>query len=146
MQPFIKAAMGVALCFSAAFAWAQSDATEETFRVRIELAGQSLTATLEDNPTTRDLMSMLPLELPGRDFMHFEKIAYLPRELTTEGAPPSYTPVEGDFGYFAPWGNLALFHDDWNPSPGLVYLGRFDGPVDALRIKGEMPVRVELIE
>ena len=117
-----------------------------TFRVRIGLAGRSLTATLVDNPTTRDLVSLLPLELPGKDFMHFEKIAYLPRKLTTRDAPPSYTPVAGDFAYFDPWGNLALFHDDWRPSPGLVHLGRFDGPVDALRIKGEMPVRVELIQ
>lgn len=122
------------------------NAITRTYRVRIQLAGRSLTATLVDNPTTRDLVSLLPLDLPGRDFMHFEKIAYLPRKLTTHEAPPSYTPVAGDFGYFDPWGNLALFHDDWRPSSGLVYLGRFDGPVDALRIKGEMPIRVELMK
>lgn len=129
-----------------ASALAPRNAGAQTYRVRIQLAGRSLTATLVDNPTTRDLVSLLPLDLPGKDFMHFEKIAYLPRKLTTREAPSSYTPVAGDFGYFHPWGNLALFHEDWQPSPGLVYLGRFDGPVDALRIKGELPIRVELVK
>lgn len=131
---------------AAAPASAPRNAISRAYRVRIQLAGRSLTATLVDNPTTRDLVSLLPLDLPGRDFMHFEKIAVLPRKLTTHEAAPSYTPVAGDFGYFDPWGNLALFHDDWRPSSGLVYLGRFDGSVDALRIKGDMRVRVELMK
>jgi hypothetical protein len=125
---------------------AESNLTQTTYSVRVTLGGQSLTATLQDSPTTRELISMLPLDLPGRDFMHFEKIADLPRKLTTEGAPSSHTPTAGDFAYYHPWGNLALFHADWNPSPGLVLLGRFDGPVDALRNKGNMPVRIEIIE
>lgn len=132
-------------CLFALTLWS-TPALAETFHIRIDLGADHVTATLEDNPTTRDLMSLLPLDLPAKDFMHFEKIAYLPRDLTTEGAPDSHTPVAGEIAYFAPWGNLAMFHADWNPSPGLVYLGHFDGPLDPLRIKGEMTVRVSRID
>ncbi len=113
-------------------------------RLKLVVYGQMLTARLIANPTTRDLLSLLPLPgLPARDFMHFEKIAYLPRKPRTEGAPASHTPAAGDLGYFAPWGNLALFHDGWQPSAGLVLLGRFEGLVAALRIQGETTVRAE---
>lgn len=111
-------------------------------RIRIEIGSQALPVHLLDNPTTRDLLSLLPLELTGKDFMTSEKLAYLPRKLTTRDAPNSFTPVAGDFAYYAPWGNLALFHADGQPSPGLVLLGRFEGPVDVLRIKGEVTLRV----
>ena len=130
------------LLTSAGAAWSQTGQIQPTIRIRLDIGGQVLTATLFDNPTTRDLLSLLPLALTAKDFMSFEKLAYLPRKLTTQGAPASYTPAAGDVGYYDPWGNLAFFHDKWNPSPGLVLLGRFEGAIDVLRIKGDTPVRI----
>jgi hypothetical protein len=124
-------------------AGAQTASMKGALRIRIDVGGQVLTATLADNPTTRDLMSQLPLVLTAKDFMATEKVAYPPRKLSVDAAPASYTPVEGDLCYYGPWGNLALFYASGKPSPGLVLLGRFDGPVDALRKQGEIAVRIE---
>lgn len=119
-----------------------ANAQQSATRLRLTLGSQALAVRLVDNPSTRDLLTLLPLDLTAKDFMSNEKLAYLPRKLTTQGAPPSITPVAGEFCYYAPWGNLALFHADGEPSPGLVMLGRFEGPVDALRVKGEVALRV----
>ena len=57
-------------------------------RIRLTFNNQSMTATLYDNPSARDLMSLLPLDLTIDDYGNNEKIAYLPRKLTEEGSGP----------------------------------------------------------
>lgn len=80
-------------------------------------------ATLEDNVATQSFLAMLPLELELSDYHNTEKIAYLPDALDTQGMPKAMDPEVGDFTYFAPWGNIALFYKDFGHSPGLVKLG-----------------------
>jgi hypothetical protein len=46
--------------------------------------------------------------------------------------------------YYAPWGNLALFHKDFRYSEGLVRLGRIDSGIEALRRKGPLKVTIEI--
>ena len=93
-------------------------------KIRLTINGQSATATLDDNPTARDFLSMLPLALTLEDYASTEKIAYPPRKLSTQGAPAGIDPEIGDITYYAPWGNLAIFREDFRHSPGLVKLGR----------------------
>ena len=78
-------------------------------RLRFSFADQDFTATLEDNPSARDLFSMLPLDLTISDYSTNEKIAYLPRKLTEDGSGSFGNEAVGDICYYAPWGNLALF-------------------------------------
>ena len=51
-------------------------------RIRLAFNGKSMTATLYDNPSARDLVSLLPLDLTIDNYGNNEKIAYLPRKLT----------------------------------------------------------------
>ncbi|PDS78599.1 cyclophilin-like fold protein [Rhizobium sp. L43] len=113
-------------------------------RIRIGFNKLTLTATLFDNPTARDLVSMLPLNLTIEDYGRNEKIVHLPRKLTEEGSGPFENEQPGDLCYFKPWGNLALFYADyrWN---GLIRLGRFDNGFEPLLVRGEYPVRIERI-
>ena len=90
------------------------------------------TATLDDNETANDFAALLPLSLPLKDYAASEKIADLPRKLTTRGAPAAHTPWAGDVSYYAPWGNLAIFYKDGERSEGLVRIGRVDSSLDAL--------------
>lgn len=76
-----------------------------------------------DSQAGRDFVSMLPLTLTFRDYASTEKIADLPRRLSTEGAPAGHEPSAGDFTYYAPWGNLAMFYRDFRYGNGLVPLG-----------------------
>lgn len=111
-------------------------------RMLCRFAEQSFTVTLNDSPTARDLLSLLPLELTIEDYSTNEKIAYPPRKLSTEGAGPFDDERPGDFCYYAPWGDIVFFHAGYRYSRGLIRLGRIDGPVDPLLVKGTFPLRL----
>ena len=51
----------------------------------------------------------------------------------------------GDVTYYAPWGNLALFHRDFEYSSGLVKLGALHSGIEALRRRGRLTVTIERI-
>ena len=112
-----------------------------TMKVQLELEGAVLSVVLEDSAAARDFASMLPLTLTLEDAAT-EKIAHLPRKLSTKDAPPGIDPEVGDIAYYAPWGNLAIFYKDFGYSAGLVKLGRLDSGVATLQRRG--PLRVTL--
>jgi len=72
-------------------------------RLRFTFADQKFTATLEDNLSARDLVSMPPLDLTITDPSTNEKIAYLPRKLTEDGSGRFGDEAPGGLCYFAPW-------------------------------------------
>jgi hypothetical protein len=115
-------------------------------RIRLDVDGTPLTATLDDNETARDFASLLPLTLTLEDYASTEKISDLPRKLSTKGAPAGTDAAAGDITYYAPWGNLALFHRDFEYASGLVTLGRLDSGVEALRRRGPLNVKIEFME
>ena len=117
-----------------------------TMKIRIKIDSKELTATLSDNDASRDFVSLLPLTLTLDDYGETEKISYLPRKLSTEGAPPGSDPAVGHVSYYAPWGNLAIFRKDFRYSPGLINLGTIDSGMDALNTAGPMRATIELIE
>jgi len=114
-------------------------------KIRIKLENQTLTATLADNATSRDFVSLLPLTLTLKDYASTEKISYLPRKLASKGAPPGCDPDVGDITYYAPWGNLAIFYKDFGYSDGLIKLGEVDGNAGALDTPGDLKATIELI-
>lgn len=110
--------------------------------IRIEAADRQWTAHLQNNPTARDFAALLPLKTTLKDYASTEKISDLPRKLTVEGAPPASTPRAGAIAYYAPWGNLAIFHKDFSNSPGLILLGEVDADVAAMAKKGPIEVTI----
>lgn len=126
-------------------ALAQAIATDRkgAMRFRFIFADQDFTATLEDNPSARDLVATLPLDLTISDYSTNEKIAYLPRKLTEEGSGRFGREAVGDLCYYAPWGNVAMFHGPYRWSRGLIRLGRLEQGPEPLLMRGEHPLRVE---
>lgn len=112
-------------------------------KIRMSFGDQALTATLHDNPSTRDFVAMLPLSLVIEDFAHNEKIAHLPRKLTEDGSGPFGNEQPGDLCYYMPWGNLAMFHGEYR-HPGLIRLGRFDD-FKPLLMRGTFPLLIEAL-
>lgn len=115
-------------------------------KIRIEIEGTTLTATLNDTDAARDFASLLPLTITLEDYNATEKIADLPRKLSTTGAPPGSDPEVGDIAYYAPWGNLAIYYRDFAYSAGIVKLGRIDGDVEALRQESNLRATIVRIE
>ena len=62
------------------------------FSIKIMIGDTQLIAMLSDNPTSRDFISFLPLELTLEDYAATEKIAYLPKKLSTNNAPSGFDP------------------------------------------------------
>ena len=92
-------------------------------RITITIGADSYPATLADNSTAHDLVAQLPLTLTFKDLNRVEKIAPLPRPLTTTGVPAGADPDINDIGYYSPSNDLVLYYGDvgyWN---GIIRIG-----------------------
>ncbi|MGI2022854.1 cyclophilin-like fold protein [Shewanella glacialipiscicola] len=118
-------------------------AKKSAVKIRIIIADTRLTATLENMQAARDFVTLLPLDLTLADYNGTERITDLPAKLSNKAAPDGYTPKVGDIAYFAPWGNLAFFYQDFGYLRGLIRLGQIDGSVDALMGDSDIKVRIE---
>ena len=115
-------------------------------KIRLRTNGTTVTATLIDNATSRDFLLLLPLTLTLEDYAATEKIAYLPKKLSAADAPPGFNPSAGDITYYAPWGNLAIFHKDAPYAKGLVQLGCVKSGLAALAARGQLRTTIELAD
>src|SRR3954467_709292 len=88
-----------------AAAQAPSNVARESssMKIRLLIDGQHMTATLDDSATARDFLAQLPLTLQLEDYASTEKIAQLPRRLSTAGAAAGVEPAAGDLAFYAPW-------------------------------------------
>ncbi|MGG2397083.1 cyclophilin-like fold protein [Pseudomonas sp. SH1-B] len=137
--PFLNAVL--ALIISAT---AQGSEDEQTMHnIRITLGDQIVAISLDDSPASRDFLAQLPLNLDLEDYSATEKIAYLPKKLSTSEAPAGITPKVGDVTYYAPWGNLAIFYKDFSYSRGLIKLGQITSGLEHLRYPGAKQALIE---
>jgi hypothetical protein len=113
-------------------------------KINIRTKDRVIPATLNDSEAAQDFASLLPLSLTLEDYNSTEKISDLPRRLSVNGAPPGFDPSIGDIAYYAPWGNLAIFYQDFEYSTGLVSLGTLASGADVLASSRSMQVTVEL--
>jgi hypothetical protein len=114
--------------------------------IRITINGTPVDATLNDSSAARDFAAQLPLILKLTDFHKNEKIADLPRRLSTSGAPNGVHPRTGDLAFYAPWGNLAIYYRDGSPSAGndLIILGHMpESATKPLADNDEVNVTIE---
>ena len=93
-------------------------------KISIKIEDKVVTATLTDNATSRDFVSLLPMDLTLKITQRPKRSATCRRRLSTEGAPPGSDPSLGDIAYYAPWGNLAIFYGDFRYSSGLIKFGK----------------------
>lgn len=117
---------------------------DELMKIRLIIGGETLSAILEDNPTSRDFARMLPVTLTMRDYNGTEKIGDLPRKLSTKEAPDGFDPSAGDITLYAPWGNMAVFYRDFSWSKGLIPLGRITSDIEKFpNLHGDFEVTFE---
>ena len=106
----------------------ESAAVDEIVGTVVRFTSEQTTVDVtigEDNPTVRDFLSLLPVEVALEEFNGREKIGYFSRELTTEGSPGS-DPEDGDLIYYSPWGNIGFYYnaDGIDYSDATVLIGR----------------------
>lgn len=113
-----------------AIASTQNAEKENIMKMRITAGTTALTATMYDNATARDFMSLLPITLKITDYASTEKVSDLPKKLSTQGAPAGCKGSKGDITLYAPWGNLAIFYRDFGYASGLVSMGKIDNGIN----------------
>lgn len=115
-------------------------------RIRMTFQNQEIKIGLFDTPASQQLLAQLPLTLSFSDFAQTEKIAYLPKKLTTHNTP-SASQAKGNFTYYAPWGNLALFYKGYGHANDLYVLGQIESGQEKLEaIKQNFMAVIEKIE
>lgn len=93
-------------------------------RIRVQANGQDVTFELNESRAAMDLVAQLPLEIAVENYGGIEKIFYPPRKLDTTDTPLAENVTAGLLAYYAPWGNVVMFFDDFRPADGLYELGR----------------------
>jgi hypothetical protein len=114
-----------------------------TERIRISSAWGEVTARLDDNPTARSFLRMLPLDIPMDDHLRQEKTSRLQKPLADHARTLDFK--SGDLGV---WGNNAFviyYTDGRVPAPGIVHIGRLEGSAGMFNRPGPVTVRVERI-
>lgn len=117
---------------------------QDTMKLKITIGGNTATAILYNNPTSKDFVTILPFTVEMDDYANTEKIFYLSRKLSTQDAPKGFDPSVGDITLYAPWGNIALFYKDFSYSNGLVSLGKMTSGIEHFKTKGKITVTFEL--
>jgi hypothetical protein len=116
---------------------ARQPATSST-RIVLRIGANHVTATLHNNPTARDLASLLPVTVHMGDLFGREKAGPLPRELAD--SRPQFTYRIGDIGYWSPSRDIALLYaDDANnsiPTPGIIPVATIDSGLDVIASAG----------
>ena len=129
---------------------ADNTPTSHTSAVKIKLTidNKTLTATLADNGTARDFVSLLPLTLTMNDLFGREKFGHLPRAISDKGKR-THTYEIGDIAYWSPGPDVAIYyHHDGEqiPDPGIIVIGKIDSGVAPLNVRGSVKVAMELMQ
>lgn len=106
-------------------------------RVTMTIENQDYSVSLNESQAAKDFYEMLPLSLTLEDYNRTEKIANLPNQLDISDSPGGTSAKKGDISYYAPWGNLAIFYQDFGYGSGLVNLGRIDQGSEMLTNSGD---------
>jgi hypothetical protein len=102
-------------------------------RIRIHVDGETLDATVHDNPAADSLLDQLPVTVQLSDYAGQEKTAPLAKPLTMTGMPAGDRARPLDLGYYAPDGVLVLYYTDVPYYRGIALLGRVHATTDDLR-------------
>lgn len=103
--------------------------------------GKSIVFALNKSDASKELAKLLPLKVKVENFGGNEKIFYPPKKL-----PTSNTPIakNGTLAYYAPWGDVVMFYENYNGANGLYELGScIKGCEHIKELNGEINIRIE---
>jgi hypothetical protein len=141
-------ALAVALSHDACGADNTTAKPRDSMKIRLKVADRVITATLIDNKTTEDFISLLPQTLTMNDLFRREKFGHLPRAISKEGKR-THTYEVGDIAYWSPGPDVAIYyrHDGQEiPDPGIIVIGKIDSGVETFDVPGSVRVTVEFIK
>jgi hypothetical protein len=115
-------------------------------KINIAIGNNMVTATLDDNPTARDFVSVLPLRLSMKDLFGREKYGDLPKALSEKGPRKDRYEV-GDIAYWSPDRQFAIYYrqdGESIPAPGIIPIARIDAGAEAFNVPGAVKVKINI--
>lgn len=99
--------------------------TEETGarQISVQFGENTVIYELNDSPAADSLYEQLPITTEVEDFSTNEKIFYPSQELDTSDSPAAEGGA-GTLAYYAPWGDVVMFYDDYSANSSLFELGQ----------------------
>lgn len=132
---------------AAAAASSDSAVSEQERRISLSWDDNEVIIAMEDNQTAADIISKLPATVTFEDYNNTEKICYMDGEVYVDDAARGCAPTAGDVTLFAPWGNIAIFYNDWSYSEDLIPVGRIESGLEALAaMDGDFTVTIDAVE
>ena len=115
-------------------------------KININIGGKTFTATLPDNATARDFVSVLPSTVPMNDLFGRENYGDLPRALSGNGPREDRYEVS-EIAYWSPDHQFAVYYPQDGksiPSPGIFPIAKIDAGTQAFDVSGSVKVNIEL--
>lgn len=118
----------------------------EYIKIRIIVGNETLTATLIDNPSSRNLIEKFPMTLPMEDLYSREMYYSFEEKIPASDARRQGYEV-GDISLWTPGNGLVIFYEqNGEIISGLQKVGRIDSGVEIFKETGDIDVTFELIE
>lgn len=122
----------------------QEDENMETYQIRIRVANRELSATLQDNATTRAFVDMLPITLPMLDLYGREMCYRFPDALPTDDVNTCGYEV-GKIVYYPPMHSFVILYKQNGERFSMQKMGKINGDVSVFNGIGNVDVLFELI-
>lgn len=114
-------------------------------KMKITANGRTLTATLEDNATTRAFVEKMPVTLPMMDLYGREMCYRFPEALPTDNARSRGYEV-GEIVYYPPMHSFVIMYKQNGEHFQMQSIGRVDSGVEIFDGIGNVDVRFEKAE
>lgn len=114
-------------------------------KMKITVNGRTLTATLEDNATTRAIVQRLPMTLPMMDLYGREMCYRFPEALPTDNARTRGYEV-GEIVYYPPMHSFVIMYRQNGERFQMQSIGRINSGVEIFDGIGDVDVRFEKAE
>ncbi|AXI30665.1 hypothetical protein CIB87_17165 [Priestia megaterium] len=116
-------------------------------RIKLTFNDKEVLVRMYDNPASKDFLAQLPLTITFEDYMGKEKISILQKRLSIDDVQAEDLSQKGDFAYYTPWGNVAIFHKGIEDATNdLIMLGQIEsGKENFENVDGDFTVTIEKV-
>ncbi|WP_416433772.1 cyclophilin-like fold protein [Priestia megaterium] len=116
-------------------------------RIKLTFNDKEVLIRMYDNPASMAFLAQLPLTITFEDYIGKEKISILQKRLSADDVQAGDTSKKGDFAYYAPWGNVAIFYKGFvDATNDLIILGQIEsGKENVENIHGDFTVTIEKV-
>nr|WP_314466335.1 cyclophilin-like fold protein [uncultured Clostridium sp.] len=113
-------------------------------KIKITVSGHELTATLNNNATTKAFIEKLPLTLPMLDLYSREVVYRFTDQLPTDNVSTTRYEV-GEIVYWPPGHSFVILYAQNGEHFEMQKLGRIDSGVEVFERLGDVDVTFELL-